>query len=64
VNLSNITAQDPDDVDFGGGAVSVFTNTVGKNLNCSNLGPRLTGGQSNSVGHKATGQCVGMVASA
>jgi hypothetical protein len=63
VNLSNITAQDPDDVGFGA-AVSVFTNTVGKNLNCSNLGPRLTGGQSNSVGHKATGQCVGMVASA
>jgi hypothetical protein len=63
VNLSNITAQDPDDVGFGA-AVSVFTNTVGKNLNCSNLGPRLTGGQSNGVGHKATGQCVGMVASA
>ena len=63
VNLSNITAQDPDDVSIGA-AVSVFTNTVGKNLNCSNLGPRLTGGQSNSVGHKAPGQCVGMVTSA
>jgi hypothetical protein len=64
VNLSNITALDPDDTPFPGAAVSVFSNTVGKNLNCSNLGPRLTGGQSNSVGHKATGQCVGMVASA
>ena len=59
VNLSNITAIDPGDGGFGD--VSVFTNTVGQNLNCSGLGPRLTGGASNIVGHKATGQCVGMV---
>jgi hypothetical protein len=55
VNLSNITAIDPGDGGFG--AVSVFTNTVGHNLNCSNLLWRLTGVPSNIVGHNATGQC-------
>jgi hypothetical protein len=57
LNLSNITAIDPGDGGFG--AVSIFSNTIGKNLNCSSLGPRLTGGGSNTVGHNATGQCVG-----
>jgi hypothetical protein len=59
VNLSNITAIDPGDGGFG--AVSIFTNTIGNNLNCSNLLWRLTGGPSNIVGHNATGQCVGLV---
>ena len=62
LNLSNITAIDPGDGGFG--AVSIFTNTIGKNLNCSNLGRRLTGGASNIVGHNATGQCVGLVGGA
>jgi hypothetical protein len=57
VNLSNITAIDPGDGGFG--AVSIFSNTIGKNLNCSNLLWRLTGVPSNLVGHNATGQCVG-----
>ena len=63
VNLSNITAIDPGDEGFG--AVSVVVNTVGHNLNCSGLGPRLSGGfipgEVNTVGHKTTGQCVGLV---
>jgi hypothetical protein len=57
VNLSNITAIDPGDGGFG--AVSIFSNAIGNNLNCSNLLWRLTGGGSNVVGHNATGQCVG-----
>ena len=57
LNLSNITAIDPGDGGFG--AVSIFSNTIGNNLNCSNLLWRLTGGGSNTVGHNATGQCVG-----
>jgi hypothetical protein len=58
LNLSNITAIDPGDGGFG--AVSIFTNAIGKNLNCSNLGRRLTGGASNIVGHNANGQCAAM----
>jgi hypothetical protein len=62
LNLFNITATDPEP---GGGAVSVVVNTIGKNLNCENLGPRLTGGalpgEFNIVGHKTTGQCVGLL---
>jgi hypothetical protein len=42
LNLSNITATDPED--DGNAAVSVVVNTIGRNLNCQNLGPRLTGG--------------------
>lgn len=61
-NLSNITAIDPGDGGFG--AVSVVVNTIGHNLNCSGLGPRLSGGiftgEVNTVGHKTTGQCVGL----
>ena len=63
LNLSNITATDPED--DGNAAVSVVVNTIGKNLNCQNLGPRLTGGaipgEFNIVGHKTTGQCVGLL---
>src|SRR5689334_18948128 len=54
LNLFNITATDPED--DGNAAVSVVVNTIGKNLNCENLGPRLTGGaipgEFNTVGHK------------
>ena len=63
LNLSNITATDPED--DGNAAVSVVVNTIGKNLNCQNLGPRLTGGaipgEFNIVGHQTTGQCVGLL---
>src|SRR4051812_42312599 len=61
--LTNITATDPDD--NGDAAVSVVVNTIGRNLNCENLGPRLTGGaipgEFNIVGHNTTGQCVGLL---
>jgi len=63
LNLTNIWSTDPDD--DGNAAVSVVVNTIGKNLNCQNLGPRLTGGaipgEFNIVGHKTTGQCVGLL---
>jgi len=63
VNLTNITATDPED--DGNAAVSVVVNTIGRNLNCSGLGPRLTGGafpgEFNIVGGKETGQCVGLM---
>jgi hypothetical protein len=63
VNLSNIWAVDPADGGFG--AVNIVLNTVGHNLNCSGLGPRLSGGfipgAVNTVGHMTTGQCVGLV---
>jgi hypothetical protein len=61
-NLSNITAIDPGDGGFG--AVSIVVNTIGRNLNCSGLGPRLSGGifsgEVNTVGHVTTGQCIGL----
>ena len=63
LTLTNITATDPEN--DGNAAVSVVVNTIGKNLNCENLGPRLTGGaipgEFNIVGHKTTGQCVGLL---
>lgn len=63
VNLSNIWAVDPADGGFG--AVNIVINTIGRNLNCSGLGPRLSGGfipgAVNIVGHQTTGQCVGLV---
>jgi len=63
LTLTNITATDPED--DGNAAVSVVVNTIGRNLNCENLGPRLTGGaipgEFNIVGHKTTGQCVGLL---
>jgi hypothetical protein len=61
--LTNITALDPDDGGFG--AVNIVVNTIGRNLNCENLGPRLSGGtfpgEFNTVGHNTTGQCVGLM---
>ena len=61
-SLTDIMSTDPDDEGFA--AVSVVVNTIGRNLNCSGLGPRLTGGaipgEVNIVGHKTTGQCVGL----
>jgi hypothetical protein len=63
LTLTNITATDPED--DGNAAVSVVVNTIGRNLNCKNLGPRLTGGaipgEFNIVGHNTTGQCVGLM---
>jgi hypothetical protein len=61
-NLTNITATDPEEPDP---AVSVVVNTVGRNLNCHGLGPRLSGGfipgEVNIVGRRATGQCAALV---
>jgi hypothetical protein len=61
--LTNITSTDPGD--SGDAAVSIVVNTIGRNLNCENLGPRLTGGafpgEFNTVGHKTTGECVGLM---
>lgn len=63
LNLFNITATDPED--DGNAAVSVVVNTIGRNLNCENLGPRLTGGaipgEFNIVGRQTTGQCIGLM---
>jgi hypothetical protein len=60
--LTNITATDRGDQGFA--AVSIVVNTIGRNLNCEGLGPRLTGGafagEVNIVGHNTTGQCVGL----
>jgi hypothetical protein len=56
--LTNITALDPGDP---GRTVAVVENTVGNNLNCSGLAPGVSPGfipgETNHVGHKATGQC-------
>ncbi|WP_344042326.1 hypothetical protein [Nocardioides panacihumi] len=61
--LTNITSTDPEDEGFA--SVNVVLNTIGRNLNCNGLGPRLSGGfipgAVNVVGGKATGQCVGLV---
>ena len=63
MNLSNIWAVDPGDGGFG--SVNLVINTIGRNLNCEGLGPRLSAGfvpgSVNTVGHKTTGQCVGLV---
>lgn len=58
MTLTNITATDPaDEVP----PVYVVRNTIGRNLNCSGLGPALSfgffPGEANTVGHQATGQC-------
>jgi hypothetical protein len=61
--LTNITAIDPEDGGFG--SVNIVLNDIGRNLNCSGLGPRLSGGfipgAVNTTGGKSTGQCVGLV---
>ena len=65
VDLKKIWAIDPGDGGFG--AVNVVVNTIGHDLHCSGLGPRLTGGifdgEVNIVTGKTTGQCVGLVGS-
>jgi hypothetical protein len=62
VSLSNITATDFGDPEP---TIYVVRNTVGHNLNCTGLGPNLSGGfipgEVNYVGHKATGQCAALV---
>jgi hypothetical protein len=55
--LTNITVND---VDFPPPGVTIVSNTVGNNLNCSSLAPFAGDGLFNGVnhvGHKATGQC-------
>ncbi len=62
VSLSNITATDFGDPEP---TVYVVRNHVGRNLNCSGLGPNLSGGfipgEVNYVAGKATGQCAALV---
>lgn len=70
MTLTNVTAASGyygafgDDSD-GYGTVSVIVNTVGKNLNCSGLGPRVSGGyvpgEQNVVARNTNGQCAGLV---
>ena len=59
VNFSNNRTADPD-------GNEVVTNTVGHNLNCTANRPAPhvgdSGGSLNTVGHKATGQCVKLAA--
>jgi hypothetical protein len=63
VSLTNLTSGDPGDPSPYR-AVYVVANTVGWNLNCSGLSPYAFGGFDptlhNIVGHRATGQCVGI----
>jgi hypothetical protein len=60
--LTNITALDPGDT---GRAVFVVQNTVGRNLICMGLAPRVSPGlfpgEHNTVGGKAIGQCAALV---
>jgi hypothetical protein len=62
--LTNITATDPTDP-TGIPTIQVVENTVGRNLNCTGLAPRVAGGlfpgEVNHVGGKATGQCAALV---
>jgi hypothetical protein len=58
VNLTNITVNDVDPPPAPG--VTIVSNNVGNNLNCSGLAPYAGDGFFNGVnhvGHKATGQC-------
>ncbi len=61
VTLQSIHETDPDPAPF----VGVIKNTIGHNLNCSDLTPRATTGFNpanvNVVGGKATGQCAALV---
>jgi hypothetical protein len=61
-NLTNITVTDP--TDPGTPTMQIALNTVGKNLNCSGIGPQVSGGfapgEVNTVGGKATGQCANL----
>jgi hypothetical protein len=59
--LTNITINDPGDPTP---TIQIVENTVGRNLNCSGLGPNVAGGfipgEVNTVGGKATGQCANL----
>ena len=61
VTLQSIHETDTDPDPF----VGVVQNTIGRNLNCTDLLPRAGGGfvpgAVNQVGRKATGQCAGLV---
>jgi hypothetical protein len=61
--LTNITVNDVHSPPPG---VTVVENTVGNNLNCSGLVPGVSAGlipgETNHVGHKATGQCTAISA--
>ena len=63
VSLTNLTSGDPGDPSPYR-AVYVVNNTVGRNLSCTGLAPYAFGGfdptEHNTVGHRATGQCVGI----
>jgi hypothetical protein len=58
--LTNITVTDPTDPN-GTPTMQIALNSVGHNLNCSGIGPYLSGGfapgEVNTTGGKATGQC-------
>jgi hypothetical protein len=62
VSLSDITATDFGDPEP---TIYVVRNTVERNLNCTGLGPNLSGGffpgEVNYVGHRVTGQCAALV---
>ena len=59
--LTNVTINDPGDPTP---TIQIVENTVGRNLNCSGLGPNVAGGfipgEVNHVGGKATGQCANL----
>jgi hypothetical protein len=59
--LTNVTINDPGDPTP---TIQIVENTVGRNLNCSGLGPYVAGGfipgEVNHVGGKATGQCANL----
>jgi hypothetical protein len=60
--LTNITVNDP--TDPGTPTMQIAVNTIGRNLNCSGIGPQLSGGfipgEVNTTGGKATGQCANL----
>ena len=60
-NNATLTDITVNDVDFPPPGVIVVGNTIGRNLNCSGLLPFVAAGvipgQTNFVGHQATGQC-------
>ena len=60
--LTNMTATDPGDP---GRLIFVVRNTIGRNLNCMDLAPGVSGGffpgEVNTVGRNATGQCAALV---
>jgi hypothetical protein len=62
VTLTNVTLHD---VDPGAPGVYIVQNHVGRNLNCFNLVPGVSGGfnpnAKNVVGHRANGQCAALV---